>query len=1057
MKLRFQKIFMVLLTLIVGLSIAPMHFAEASSDYVTATKSVNPSEILVGGETEVTLNIKGTPPVNVVKPNDVILIIDRSGSMGTEKMDSAKSAAKGFIDLMDLSKHRVGIVDYSDTAASFDLTSDAQSAKAYIDTLRAGGGTSTGAAIEKSKELLSNHREEAQPVIVLMTDGQATGTGDGLNAFDYTLKKASEAKDAGIVFYTIALLNTNEDPITSAPNVLLKNMATTSHHHHFVLGSVGLSEIYAAIVQEIGLASAYDVVVTENVNDNFEIVAGSYEHNIPKPTVNGNTLTWNFLELKNDTLSFSYKVRHKLASKAGTFPATKSTSVITYKDYSGANRTYFIPSQYIKVKYPAPIITSVTPDKGKVSGGEEITIIGENFLPNPQVSFGGYTSSSVTFVSDKELKVITPQGAQGQVKLSVINTDGQAAAANFNYYVDPEVSQISPNTGSVAGGTLVMINGKYFLPGVKVKFGENYSPTVTRYSSIYLNAVTPAGTDPVSVDVTIENPDGTLVTVPNAFTYTPLPTVKLTSISPSTGYTTGGETVTLNGEMFKKDSKVFFGDVEATGLVYYSPTKLTVMSPAWLQEEAVDVKVVNTDGTSSELLQVYQYVSPPPPPAPSITSVSPNHGPLAGGTPVYIDGKNFVAGAKVIWGTDREPQVTFVNNTRLLITSPGWSTSETVDITVINPDQQSTLYEDAFTYDEPPKLPAPKIKAITPANGPLKGNTTIYVDGSGYNSSTKMYFVTSGGEVDLGATYVNSTRIMAVTPASSLPGPVDVKVVNADLQSSTLPSGFSYDPPPVYPDPVITGINPSVGSTRGGYLIDINGTGFQKNAIVIFGDKQLTLTAYLNSTNVRVTVPASNTTGSIDVTIINPDGKSHTMVGAFTYQEDIPTIKLLSPNSGPMAGGTVVYVDGSYFVKDVTASLNNVSVPVTYVNASRIMFTTPASSVSGTVEFKITNPSGLSAVSSFTYNAPPPALPPVVTTVSPAYGPLSGGTFIYIDGSNLKSGAKINFNGVLYDTTYVNSRRVMFQTPAGTSKGIVTFTIINPDGQESGTLNFEYK
>lgn len=1053
---KIKQFFVLLCVIAITLGIMPTMPVNAVADYVSAKTTVNPSEILVGEETEVTLNIQGTPPVSVVKPNDVILVIDRSGSMGTEKMNAAKQAAKGFIDLMDLSKHRVGIVDYSDTISAFDLTTDASSIKAYVDTLRANGGTNTGDAIQEGVELLSNHRPEAQPVIVLLTDGEATGTGDGLDPFDYTLKKAGEAKDAKIVFYTIALLNTNDNPETSAPNILLKNMATTSHHHHFVLGSVGLAEIYAAIVQEIGLASAYDVVVTEHVNDNFEIVPGSYDNNIPKPTVNGNTLIWNFLELKKDNLTFTYKIRHKQSSKTGVFSVIKPTSNITYKDYTGSNRTYTIPSANIKVSYPAPIITSVTPEDGDVNGGEEVTIIGENFLENPLVRFGGAYSPSVTFVSDKELRAVTPKGTQGKVTLTVINSDNQSATADFNYYAQPEISGISPTSGTVAGGTNVEVNGRYFMRGVKVKFGDNYSPTVTYHSSIYLFAKTPEGVEPEAVDVTVENPDGTQVTLPKAFTYTPLPTVKLTSITPDKGYTTGKETVTLIGEVFKSTSKVYFGGLEATEVVYYSPTKLTAKTPPAI-EGVVDVKVVNTDGTESILPQAYEYVSPPPPPPPSVTSISPANGPLAGGTTVYIDGQNFVSGAKVKWGNDSELSTTFVNSKRIMIKTPAWTTPETVGFTVVNPDQQVGIFENAFTYDPPPKLPAPTVKALSPANGPLAGNTTIYVDGSGYNSNTKLYFVSGGQEIDLNATFISSTRMMFKTPAAQVPGPVDVKAVNLDQQTGSLVDGFTYNAPPVYPAPVITSLTPSTGNKRGNYLVDLMGTGFQRDAVVKFGSTQIPLTAFISSTNVRVTAPASDITGSVDVTIINPDGKSGTLAGGFTYQEDIPAITLISPNSGPMAGGTTVYVDGRYFSPGLTGTINNINIPVTYVNSTRVMFTTPAVTTSGSVEVRLTNPSGLSAQGTFTYEAPPVPPAPKLTGVSPTFGPIRGGEYIYIDGTGFVNGAKISFNGVVYDTTFVNARRLMFRTPANASAGIVSFSIINPDGQESGTLNFEYR
>ncbi|GAE09105.1 IPT/TIG domain-containing protein [Paenibacillus sp. JCM 10914] len=710
--IKLRKLLIVLLMLFVSANlVVPLTPIESAvGDYVTASTKVNPTEILVGDETEVTLNIKGTPPVNVVKPNDVILIIDRSGSMGTEKMNAAKDSAKGFIDLMDFTKHRVGIVDYSDTISSTELTTDTQSVKAYIDTLRASGQTNTGDAIQRATELLATHRTDAQPVIVLLTDGEATGTGDGLNAFDYTLKKANEAKDAGIVFYTIALLNSNADPETSAPNILLKNMATTAHHHHFVLGSVGLADIYRAIVQEIGLASAYDIVVTAVVNNAFEIVPGSYDKNIPKPTVNGNTLTWSFLELKNDNLQFTYKVRHKSDRVAGTYPVTTSSSNITYKDYAGSNKQYTIPSANVVVKYPAPIITLVNPSKGHISGNEEVTITGENFLPDPRVRFGGASAKNVTYISDTEVRVTTPSVKQGNTTVTLTNTDNQSATADFGFYAQPEVSSLTPDKGPVSGGTRLIINGKHFLSGVKVKVGDNYSQNVTYHSSTYLFAVTPEVEQPGLVDVTIENPDGTELILPNAFTYEPLPSVELLSVSPNEGVVTGGTIVTLTGKLFNNTSKVYFNDVEASSVAYNDNTRITAKTPAWAQPETVDVKVVNRDGTESVLQQAFTYTEPPAPSAPLISTLSPSNGALTGGTIVYVDGKFFVSGAKIVIGGTETVDANYVSSTRVTFRTPAWSTPETVDITVVNPDGQSHTLPGSYTYNPPPERPAPTLR-----------------------------------------------------------------------------------------------------------------------------------------------------------------------------------------------------------------------------------------------------------------------------------------------------------------------------------------------------------
>ncbi|WP_029100292.1 IPT/TIG domain-containing protein [Brevibacillus thermoruber] len=958
-----KKIALVFFSLIVIFSGLPT--AGAATNYVTASKSVNPTSITTKEEAEVTLNIKGTPPVNVVKPNDVILIIDRSGSMLQEnKMNAAKEAAKQFIDLIDFTKHRVGIVDFSSDAKQFDLTTDAGAAKAYIDTLSANGATATGDAIDKARELLANHRSEAQPVIVLMTDGDAT-VPQG-SAYEYALQKANEAKNEGIVFYTIALLLSTDNPDTSGPNLLLKEMATTAHHHHFVLGSTGLAEIYKAIVDEIGLASAYDVTVTDIVAPQFEIVPGSYSDNIPQPTVVGNTLTWNFLELKNDVLTFKYKIRHKQGAPIGSFDVS-TTSNITYKDYTGAKRYYTISPVSILVKYPAPVINSIVSDSGHVNGGETVIISGDNFRPGVTVKFGVNSATNVQFINEQQIAVIAPSGTQGEVKVEVRNDDGQAAIGKYRYYAQPEVTNISPANGPLSGGNTVLISGKNFLSGVTVKFG-GVPASVTFVNSGYLKAVVPAGTASGTVDVALENPDGTNVTVPDGYTYDQLVVQKpeITNISPNSGSTIGGDLVYIDGKNFAQGLKVYFGNTEAPVLYYYSDVRIKVKSPAAVTAGSVDVIVVNPDGDTAAYSNGYTYVEPPKAAAPEVTNLTPNSGLPQGGELVYIDGKNFVNGVKVYFGQVEAPVLYFYSDAKL------------------------------------------KVRA----------------------------------------------------PQASVPGAVDVTVINPDGQSGTLAGGYTYVTPPPAAAPKITSISPNSGLTSGGNLVYIDGENFQDGATVNFGSKTVKLEYYYGSTRVKVRAPSSDgVVGSVDVTITNPDGQSYTISQGYTYQVVTPVITKISPGNGALSGGYLVYVDGENFDPNMILTVDGKVVPIDYYYSStRFKFKMPVGSAPGPVQVVVTTPSGQSGSTTFTYDNPPTAPAPTITQLSSTSGPVSGGTLLYVDGTGFDPNMKISFGGTLVSPVYVyGPTRFKVKIPAASAPGIVDVKVINPDGQESNALPYEYK
>lgn len=1022
----------------------------SAADYLQVTRQVTPSEITTEGEATVQLSVTGTPPVSVTRPNDVILVIDKSGSMSGEKMTAAKDSAKGFIDLMDFSVHRVGIVDYSsaNNVKTFPLTTDASAAKAYVNTIQSNGGTATGAAIDVAKsELLREPREGAQPVIVLLTDGDATEPSG--TAYQYALDKAAEAKDAGIVFYTIALLNANDNPDTSGPNNLLKKMATTFTHHHFVLGSVGLSQIYAAIVKEIGVASAYNVTVTDFVSEAFEIVPDSYLDNIPLPTVSGNQISWSFLELKNNTLNFTYKIRPKNPEATGVFNVATTAAITTYKDFAGADRSKLIPNKSLKVKFPAPLITSVVEASGHPSGGNEITIKGEKFKQGARVHFNN-NEASVTYVDEQTLKVTVPAGSQGQAVVKVTNPDSQFATSTYQYITDPVVSSYSPNEGPIEGNTVVTINGNYFLPGIVVKFGDQPASITTQRAN-YLALKTPAGIALGSVDITLTNPDGTTMTIPNGFTYkeSEKPKLQILSVTPSTGTPAGGELVYINGKLIDPLVKVYFGTKEAQVSSVLSSDRIQVVVPTG-EPGVVDVKIVNPDGQEATLAQAFTYAETEYP-APVAQSINPNSGETTGGNTVYINGTGFRSGVKV-FVNDVEAKVSSTSATRLSAVIPASIVDGTFDVRIVNPDNKQSVLTSSYTYILPPPPPAPVLDSITPSTGPVDGGTTVTLNGSNFLQDS---VVTLDG-LEVPTTLVNNKQLRIVTPEWSNAATVMVNVINPDGQHAGGGITFTYQVPE--PEPVtVTLINPDKGLTTGGNTVYLSGTNFKRGIRVFFGDAEAEVKAYTSATRISVAAPPSLIAQQVDISVVNPDNGRFILPGGYTYTLTQPTITSLSPASGSITGGTAVYINGTNFESDMLVTINGISIPIdSFVSNTRVKVTTPPSQVLGAVPVVVTLSNGESATSQFVYEEPPMAPSPVIKSLNITSGSTSGGNTIYLSGANFVKGARVFFNGVESSkVTFTSAIRLSAVVPAGT--GMVQVKVLNPDGQESNTVEYTYK
>lgn len=102
-------------------------------------------------------------------------------------------------------------------------------------------------------------------------------------------------------------------------------------------------------------------------------------------------------------------------------------------------------------------VDKVEPPQGTTSGGEEITISGDGFLPGKtqaEVRFGHKKSEVVTIASTSKIKAVTPAGEKGPVDVSVNFDDGKAFKITNGFrYVEPAESGNARDAYFKKGGT----------------------------------------------------------------------------------------------------------------------------------------------------------------------------------------------------------------------------------------------------------------------------------------------------------------------------------------------------------------------------------------------------------------------------------------------------------------------------------------------------------------------------------------------------------------------------------------------------------------------------
>ncbi|MCA9941838.1 MAG: N-acetylmuramoyl-L-alanine amidase [Ardenticatenaceae bacterium] len=166
------------------------------------------------------------------------------------------------------------------------------------------------------------------------------------------------------------------------------------------------------------------------------------------------------------------------------------------------------------------------------------------------------------------------------------------------------------------------------------------------------------------------------------------------SVTPDSGSTAGGQSVTLVGTNFTAGVQVQIGGNLAAATVNNS-TSITAVTPPG-SASIVDITVSSAAVGSNTLSSAYTYTAQTAP-APTVTAVQPGIGATSGGTFITITGTGFSNGATVSVGGNAATNVNFISSTELRAIAPA-RTAGRVDIQVQNPDAQSGTLPAGFEF-----------------------------------------------------------------------------------------------------------------------------------------------------------------------------------------------------------------------------------------------------------------------------------------------------------------------------------------------------------------------
>lgn len=532
-------------------------------------------------------------------------------------------------------------------------------------------------------------------------------------------------------------------------------------------------------------------------------------------------------------------------------------------------------------------------------------------------------------------------------------------------------------------------------------------------------------------------------------------TSSISTISPAYGTTAGGTTLTITGQNLDLVNSISLGSgscsiVTASGSVI---TCTTSTGTAGSQS----VIITNTKGKTAIYPSAFDYLD-----APTVTSITPNTGTIAGSETVTITGTDFYQISSItLNGVACTSPVTVSSTTATCTT--GSTTAGTGNVVVTNADSQFDTLVGGFTYVNPPTIVSFSPTTISEAGGETLTITgTDFAAGAQFDIEIETFSCAT-------STFINSTTVECVTnPYSSTSGTgtdnygdpgadeVSVVVTNGDGGSDTATIDY-------IPAPILTSVDIEYGQLAGTDTITLTGEWFASGGSLNVSMATVDCTSEtVIDRNTIECVTAASGPQSGDVVLTNFDGQQVSLTpNAFTYRA-APTVTSVTANNGPESGATSVTIAGTGFSTDgnVTVTFGgNTATNVSVTNETTITCDTPSGS--GTVDVVVTNVEDNqpgTGSGAFTYN-PAPVISAVTTPATPFidYGPVAGGNTIEIQGSNFVSGLTVTVGGNGCTVTSFFTTAIECTVPAGASAGSVNVVVTNPDGQtftSSGSYNY---
>jgi hypothetical protein len=588
-----------------------------------------------------------------------------------------------------------------------------------------------------------------------------------------------------------------------------------------------------------------------------------------------------------------------------------------------------------------PTIMSIVPILGYETGGTKLRLLGVDLPYSESLSCRFQDESdhdvftSAKWISEREIECMTPSHRPGKVSIDV-TANGvdytQHSHLIFEYLDVATVTSIKPSSGTLFGGSKVIVQGKNLVPketdhtNVRCRFGHVEVDARIIKSSSSLECTSPPLSESKLVTFGVSVNGGVDYVLSHHFEYVPQP--RVLSVNPTMGPSRGGTFVQVSGENFVESSTLScrFGESHiGIRAEFVSSTEIRCRSPPLefgLMERTVRVQV-SSDGNDygSYPGSNFRYV-----PGIQVLEIDPSAAATDGGTEITIRGQNFISSnsTRCRFGTSDAVRA-IVQSPRLVTCSVPSSTTYAPGIITIAYANNGVDFETSGSIVLRPRVSLTK---ISESSSPSRGGVVITIRGTNFETeSTKCHFDT----FPVDAFVIDDTSLACVTPplrdivnnndVTTLPYAVPLSVSNNYRDFSKTVS-ILYTKTPVLD--IFTPSHITMTLSTSNPAVTILGQGFESAstaAEIRCRFESIKSQQFVDSTAVVISdrmiqcdAPSQNLSlGHHDMSLVMWNNLKFPLTSSSFQVLSPPTVSEIHPTIGPWNGGTRLTISGSDF------------------------------------------------------------------------------------------------------------------------------------------------